>query len=88
MPSFEKDSAKQNTSHTYNRIKYIDGLVQDCSNSIVNAPELLQSCIKPSTRGAGRAHSPAISTNQPHFSGNDSNDNNRDSSNRFSENTT
>ena len=26
----------------------IDGLVQDCSNSIANAPELLQSCTKPS----------------------------------------
>ena len=28
--------------------RYIDGLVQDCSNSIVNALELLQSCTKPS----------------------------------------
>ena len=27
---------------------YIDGLVQDCSNSIANALELLQSCTKPS----------------------------------------
>ena len=27
---------------------YIDGSVQDCSNSIANALELLQSCIKPS----------------------------------------
>ena len=26
---------------------YIDGLVQDCSNSIANALELLQSCTKP-----------------------------------------
>ena len=26
---------------------HIDGLVRDCSNSIVNAPELLQSCTKP-----------------------------------------
>ena len=25
---------------------YTDGLVQDCSNSIVNALELLQSCTK------------------------------------------
>ena len=25
---------------------YIDGLVQDCSNSIINALELLQSCTK------------------------------------------
>ena len=28
---------------------YIDGLVQDCSNSIANALELLQSGTKPST---------------------------------------
>ena len=27
---------------------YIDGLVQDCSNSIANALELLQSCNEPS----------------------------------------
>ena len=26
---------------------HIDGLVQDCSNSIANAQELLQSCTKP-----------------------------------------
>ena len=26
---------------------YIDGLVQDCSNSIANALELLQSCTNP-----------------------------------------
>ena len=26
---------------------HIDGLVQDCSNSIANALELLQSCAKP-----------------------------------------
>ena len=30
---------------------YIDGLVQDCSNSIANALELLQSCTEPSTCG-------------------------------------
>ena len=29
--------------------EYIDGLVQDCSNSIANALELLQSCTKPLT---------------------------------------
>ena len=28
--------------------EYVDGLVQDCSNSIANALELLQSCAKPS----------------------------------------
>ena len=27
---------------------YTDGLVQDCSNSIANALDLLQSCTKPS----------------------------------------
>ena len=30
---------------------YFDGLVQDCSNSIANALELLQSCTKPSICG-------------------------------------
>ena len=30
--------------------QYMDGLVQDCSNSIANALELLQSSTKPSTR--------------------------------------
>ena len=29
------------------KINYINGLVQDCSNSIANAMELLQPCIKP-----------------------------------------
>ena len=28
--------------------EYLDGLVKDCSNSSANAPELLQSCTKPS----------------------------------------
>ena len=33
----------------YNKYKlYIDGSVQDCSNSIANALELLQSCSEPS----------------------------------------
>ena len=31
-----------------NVVEYIDGLVQDCSNSIADALELLQSCTKPS----------------------------------------
>ena len=31
-------------------IFYIDGLAQDCRNSIANAFELLHSCIKSSTR--------------------------------------
>ena len=30
------------------QIGHIDGLLQDCSNSIANALELLQSCTKPS----------------------------------------
>ena len=30
------------------KIDYINGLVQDCSNSIANAMELLQPCTKPS----------------------------------------
>ena len=29
-------------------LKHIDDLVQDCSNTIANALELLQSCTKPS----------------------------------------
>ena len=35
-------------SYWQNMAEYIDGLVQDCSNSIANALELLQSCTKPS----------------------------------------
>ena len=31
------------------KLEHLDGLVQDCSNSIANALELLQSCTKPST---------------------------------------
>ena len=31
------------------RIHNVNGLAQDCSNSIANALELLQSCAKPST---------------------------------------
>ena len=31
---------------------YIDGLVQDCNNSIPDALELLQSCTKPSISSA------------------------------------
>ena len=34
-------------------IPYIDGLVQDCSNSIANALELLQSCTALSLRYKG-----------------------------------
>ena len=49
-------SRKQSTQRIYcvQKIQgfdngYIDGLVQDCSNSIANTLELLQSCTKPST---------------------------------------
>ena len=31
----------------HGKIKYVDGLVQDCNNSIANTPELLQSCTQP-----------------------------------------
>ena len=34
--------------HEFTIIQYSDGLVQDCSNSIANALELLQYCTKPS----------------------------------------
>ena len=34
--------------HWDNSVLHVDGLVQDCSNSIANALELLQSCAKPS----------------------------------------
>ena len=36
------------TSPIYQPWEHINGLVQDCSNSIANALELLQSCTKPS----------------------------------------
>ena len=32
-------------------LKHIDGVAQDCSNSIANALELLQSCATPSICG-------------------------------------
>ena len=38
----------------------MDGLVQDCSNSIANALELLQSCTKPSISYAATALSVGI----------------------------
>ena len=41
------------------RRKYIDGLVQDCSNSIANALELLQSCTKPSIYAFANITTPA-----------------------------
>ena len=41
-------SSANGGSITRQRLHYADGLVQDCSNSIANALELLQSCAKPS----------------------------------------
>ena len=35
---------------------YLDGLVQDCSNSIANALDLLQSCTKPSIYAGWLGH--------------------------------
>ena len=35
------------------KIKYFEGLVQDCSKSIANALELLQSCTKPTISSTG-----------------------------------
>ena len=43
---FRTDRYHYNTAKTV--VLLIDGLVQDCSNSIANALELLQSCTKPS----------------------------------------
>ena len=40
---------------------HIDGLVQDCSNSIAYALELLQSCTKPSTSWLNRWMEPSLS---------------------------
>ena len=37
-----------NLNDEISELDYFDGLVQDCSNSIGNALELLQSCTKPS----------------------------------------
>ena len=34
--------------HWHHQVRHVAGLVQDCSNSIANALELLQSCTKPS----------------------------------------
>ena len=34
----------------YLRNQQTDGFVQDCSNSIANRPELLQSCTEPSKK--------------------------------------
>ena len=55
MTTTKQSTAKQSTPTPYAHITWdilytphIDGLVQDCNNSIANALELLQSCTKPS----------------------------------------
>ena len=48
MPhAFMSDKLWQSMEHMAATGLYIDGLVQDCSNSIANALELLQSCTEP-----------------------------------------
>ena len=42
-------------------MNHTDGLVQDCSNSIANALELLQFCTKPSTCEMGTKSNPSSS---------------------------
>ena len=54
--SFQYRKSLSRYSNSYfddKTVSYIDILVQDCSNSIANALELLQSCTKPyhSTQG-------------------------------------
>ena len=44
------------TKGLYYKIIYIDGFAQNCSDSIANAVELLQSCIKPSIWTTQRQH--------------------------------
>ena len=41
-------------------VEYIDGLMQDCSNSIDNALELLQFCTKPLIYGSSVLGHPQI----------------------------
>ena len=42
LNAYNKNYTKQDLNNLY----YLNGLVQDCSNSTANALELLQSCIK------------------------------------------
>ena len=46
---------------------HIDGLVQDCSNSIANALELLQSCIKSSMYGVRSCNTAITNDHFVHF---------------------
>ena len=45
---FTIQSMAPTVDHCWDLLLNLDGLAQDCSNSIANALELLQSCIKPS----------------------------------------
>ena len=48
---FEQENISRNNTFSLTRSdSHIDGLVQDCSISIANALEILQSCTKPSIR--------------------------------------
>ena len=47
LNAYNKNYTKQDLNNLY----YLNGLVQDCSNSTANALELLQSCIKPLMQG-------------------------------------
>ena len=46
--SKQKNYIDNQKVQTFTKLHHFDGLVQDCSNSIANALELLQSCAKPS----------------------------------------
>ena len=48
IPKQQLEASKQYCYHIQSFGDQIDGLVQDCSNSIANAMELLQCCTKPS----------------------------------------
>ena len=48
MQTFISSESFKHMMDSFMVADHIDGLVQDCSNSIANALELLQSCSKPS----------------------------------------
>ena len=50
MATIPQNTHRQNPGKLIH-LSHIDGLVQDCSNSIVSALDLLQSCTKPSICG-------------------------------------
>ena len=64
--AFHRETPELKSSHAFElrkvdtRVSYIDSLVQDCSISIANALEILQSCTRPSIywySGGGSLHS-------------------------------